>query len=230
MKLREMVRNAAEERLDLKPFEADMRHLLDKYVTAEAPRKISPFDGIGLVELIVKTGIAAAIAERLGNVGSRAAVAETIENNVRAKIVTEMVSDPAFYEKMSELLDEVIRFRKERAEDYEEYLRRIADIVGKVGAGVSDETPKQLDTPGKRALFNNLGSWIGRQGGVAGEIEAGVLGAALRIDARIRSERPDDWRGSTAKENAIRQLLWQELGDKDDVERIFLIVRAQGEY
>jgi type I restriction enzyme R subunit len=39
-----------------------MRHLIDTYIEADAPRKISPFDGIGLLDLIVKTGIAGAIA------------------------------------------------------------------------------------------------------------------------------------------------------------------------
>ena len=39
-----------------------MRHLIDTYIEADEPRKISPFDDIGLLELIVKTGIADAIA------------------------------------------------------------------------------------------------------------------------------------------------------------------------
>ena len=39
--LREIIRKAAGETLDLKPFEADMRHLIDTYIEASAPRKIS---------------------------------------------------------------------------------------------------------------------------------------------------------------------------------------------
>ncbi len=38
-----------------------MRHLLDTYIEASEPRKISPFDNLSLLELIVKTGIAEAI-------------------------------------------------------------------------------------------------------------------------------------------------------------------------
>ena len=81
----------------------------------------------------------------------------TIENNVRAKIVKENLTDPAFYEKMSELLDDIIAARKARAEEYEEYLKQIAELAKKVAAGQADDTPKILDTPGKRALWNNLG-------------------------------------------------------------------------
>ncbi|MCJ7623739.1 MAG: hypothetical protein MUO76_09570, partial [Anaerolineaceae bacterium] len=58
LKLREIIRNASGETLDLKPYEADMRHLIDTYIEADEPRQISPFDNIGLLDLIVKTGIA----------------------------------------------------------------------------------------------------------------------------------------------------------------------------
>jgi len=96
LKLRDIIRNAAGEKLDLKAYEADMRHLIDTYIQADEPRKISPFDDISLLDLIVKTGIADAIATRLGELkGNKNAVAETIENNVRSKIIKEHLNDPA---------------------------------------------------------------------------------------------------------------------------------------
>lgn len=97
--LRDLVRQAAGETLDLKAYEADMRHLIDTYIEASAPRKISPFDDIGLLDLIVKTGIAEAIANKLANVkNNHEAVAESIENNVRSKLIKEQLTDPAFFE------------------------------------------------------------------------------------------------------------------------------------
>ena len=123
-----------------------MRHLIDTYIEADEPRKISPFDNIGLLDLIVKTGIAAAIAERLGGLrGNKDAIAETIENNVRKTIIRENLTDPAFFERMSKLLDEVIADHKTKAIAYEQYLQRIADIVKKVGAGKAEDTPATLD-------------------------------------------------------------------------------------
>ncbi len=62
LNVREIVRLASGESLDTKAYEADMRHLIDTYVQADEPRKISPFDNMGLLDLIVKTGIADAIA------------------------------------------------------------------------------------------------------------------------------------------------------------------------
>ena len=109
LKMREIIRKASGETLDLKAYEADMRHLIDTYIEADEPRKISPFDNMGLLDLIVKTGIANAIATQLGGLkGNKNAIAETIENNVRSKIIKEHLNDPAFYEKMSALLDEII--------------------------------------------------------------------------------------------------------------------------
>ena len=115
LNVREIIRKASGESLDLKAYEADMRHLIDTYIEADEPRKISPFDNMGLLELIVKTGIADAIASQLGGLkGNKNAIAETIENNVRRKIIKEHLSDPAYYEKMSALLDEIIAARKAR--------------------------------------------------------------------------------------------------------------------
>ncbi len=121
LNVREIIRKASGEALDLKAYEADMRHLLDTYIEADEPRKISPFDTMGLLELIVKTGIANAINSQLGGMkGNKNAIAETIENNVRSKIIKEHLNDPAFYEKMSALLDEIIAARKAKAIEYEE--------------------------------------------------------------------------------------------------------------
>ena len=61
LKLREIIRQASGETIDLKAYEADMRHLIDTYIEADAPRTISDFGEIGLLELIVKSGIADAI-------------------------------------------------------------------------------------------------------------------------------------------------------------------------
>ena len=146
LKVREIIRKASGESLDLKAYEADMRHLIDTYIEADEPRKISPFDDMGLLELIVKTGIADAIAAQLGGLkGNKNAVAETIENNVRSKIIKEHLNDPAFYEKMSALLDEIIAARKAKAIEYEEYLKRIAELAKQVEAGQAEETPEQLE-------------------------------------------------------------------------------------
>ncbi|MBL1265847.1 type I restriction endonuclease subunit R [Methylomicrobium sp. RS1] len=214
--IREIIRKASGETLDLKAYEADMRHLIDTYIQADEPRKISPFDDLPLLELIVKTGIADAINQQLGGLkGNKNAIAESIENNVRRKIIKEHLNDPAFFEKMSALLDEIIAARKAKAIEYEEYLKRIAEVAKKVEAGKGEDTPEQLDTPGKRALYNNLD-----------QNEA----LTLKIDETIKQVRPDGWRGVQAREQIIKKALYGVLQDIAEVERIFLIIKAQLEY
>ena len=240
LKLREIIRNAAAENLDMKPYEADMRHLIDTYIEADAPRIISPFDNMPLLDLIVKTGIANAINNLpAGLKGNKNAVAETIENNVRSKIIKEHLNDPAYYDKMSAILDEIIKFRKEQAENYEEYLKKIAELAKRVEAGQAEDTPEQLNTPGRRALYNNL-----RQGAssrsLIGVAESSpwygdaakdeVLNLAIRIDETVKRIRPDGWRGVQAKENVIKAALYGILQDESEVERIFLIIEKQKEY
>lgn len=172
--------------------------------------------------------------------GNRDAIAETIENNVRSKIVKEHLNDPAFYERMSALLDSIIKQRKEKAEEYEQYLQRIAQLVQQVEAGLAEDAPIELTTPGRRALYNNLQPWLAARpdshhvAEPAPAYSAGTsnpaLALALRIDRTVKTVRPDGWRGRPAKENTIKAALFALLQDAGQVERIFLIVKAQGEY
>jgi type I restriction enzyme R subunit len=240
LNLREIIRKASGETIDLKAYEADMRHLIDTYIQADEPRKISPFDDMPLLELLVKTGIANAINQMPDGIkGDRTAVAETIENNVRSKIIKDHLNDPAYFEKMSALLDEIIAARKAQAIDYEEYLKRIAALAKMVQLGQALDTPAPLNTPGRRALYNNLKkelasmptSQLNRPATPFGGVEPDpALELALRIDAGIKTNRPDGWRGVHAREQIVKQAIYNVLLDVDLVERIFLIIRQQGEY
>jgi type I restriction enzyme R subunit len=100
-----------------------MRHLLDTYIRAEESEKLSAFDDLTLVKLIVDLGEQAVDALPKGLRENREAMAETIENNVRRLIIDEMAVNPKYYEKMSELLDALILQRRQDALDYKAYRR-----------------------------------------------------------------------------------------------------------
>jgi len=216
VKLREIIRKASGESIDLKAYEADMRHLLDRYIQADDSEVISPFGDMPLIDIIVKSGISDAINNLPNGIkGNKESVAETIENNVRSKIIKDHLLDPAYFEKMSILLDEIIKKRKEKALEYEAYLQKIADLANKVAKGNTDDTPETLDTKAKRALYNNLNN-----------NEA----LALQIDAAVTVIKPAGWRGKPAKENIIKEAIWKIVNDIDETERIFEIVKQQSEY
>ena len=72
-----------------------------------------------------------------------------------------------------------------------------------------------LNTPGKRALYNNLNR---------------DEGLALRLDEAVKTSRPDAWRGVQAREMVIKAAIYQVSQNVDEVERIFPIIKAQREY
>ncbi len=217
VKLREEIKNASGETLDMKTYEADMRHLIDNFIQAEEPRKISPFaEDQTLIDLIVKTGIANAINNLPQGIKSNnEAVAETIENNVRRKIIKEHLIDPAYFEEMSKLLNEIIKERKAGAVSYEEYLKKIAELAKRVSNPIRDDMPAGITTRAQQALYNNMGK---------------DETLAIKIDEAVLRKRMADWRGDRPKENIIKAELYKILNDENEVERIFRIIKQQHEY
>lgn len=196
-KVRNEVKLASGDYIDLKMYEPAMRHLIDTYIHAEESKKVSAFDDVSLVQLIVERGAAAVDALPDGIRKNKEAVAEAIENNVRKLIIDEHPINPKYYEKMSELLDALIEQRRKEALDYQEYLRRIVELTKKVtNPEVGGGYPAAMNTPGRRALYDNLDK---------------DETLALAVDSSVRSSRQDDWRSNPFKikmvRNAIRAAL-----------------------
>jgi type I restriction enzyme R subunit len=118
-KVRSEVKLASGDYIDLKMYEPAMRHLIDTYIRAEESEKISAFDDMSLVQLIVERGADAVNSLPKGLRENKEAVAETIENNVRKLIIDEQPINPKYYERMSQLLDALIAERRQQALDYQ---------------------------------------------------------------------------------------------------------------
>jgi type I restriction enzyme, R subunit len=214
--LRDEVKRHSGDAIDLKAYEPAMRHLIDTYIRAEESEKISAFDDMSLVQLIVERGNAGLDALPSGIRKNKEAVAETIENNVRKLIIDEQPINPKYYERMSELLDALIRERKEQAIEYEKYLEKIRDLARQVrNPHTTGGYPAALDSRAKRALYDNLEN---------------NESLALALDAEIRGAKRDGWRGNRFKEKEIRNAIRQHIRDEAIVERIFDLVRNQSEY
>ncbi|MFA5432799.1 MAG: HsdR family type I site-specific deoxyribonuclease [Candidatus Paceibacterota bacterium] len=216
LRLREIIRKASGETLDMKPFEADMRFLIDNYIQADPSKRIDPFENQSLLDLIVNSGIGEAISKLPDGIkSSKEAVAETIENNVRQKIIKEHLIDPAYFEEMSKLLKTIIEELRTKKISYEEYLKKMADLAKRVTNAQRDDLPKTIQTPAQRALYNNLGK---------NEEQA------LQIDAAVKRVKQVDFRGDERKENIIKFEIYQILKDEKEVERIFAIIKEQRDY
>ena len=127
-KVRDEVRLASGDYIDLKAYEPAMRHLIDTYIRAEESEKISAFDDMSLIQLIVERGPEAADAKLKGVMKTEEAVAETIENNVRKLIINESPVDPAYYDKMSKLLDALIELRRKGVVSYNSHQIALNDV------------------------------------------------------------------------------------------------------
>ena len=237
-KVRQEVKLASGDYIDLKMYEPAMRHLLDTYVRAEESEQLSAFDDLTLVQLIVERGGEAVKALPEGIRGSPDAAAETIENNVRRLIIDEMAVNPRYYENMSELLDALILERKQEAMHYKAYLARLVELTKKVHSpGIQSSYPSSINTDSLRSLFDNLEDAQiltvrepTEQYGTEPTLDIREA-KVLALDRAIRRVKKADWRGNRFKEREVRNAIKSVLGnDEGLVSTIFEIAKAQSDY
>lgn len=236
-KVRQEIRLASGDYVDMKMFEPAMRQLLDTYIRADHSQGVSAFEDMTLVELISGQGISALDRLPPGIRKNRQAMAETIENNIRRLIIDQSSVNPKYYEKMSRLLDELIRQRKQEAIAYKEYLAEIAELAKRVDQPSASEYPVAINSPARRALFDNLKhiqlpeDWIKTQGEVAETPASAAERAALALDDEIRQTKKADWRGNKLKEREVLHAIRTALGGEAELaDTIFEIVKAQDDY
>jgi type I restriction enzyme R subunit len=195
--VRNEVKLASGDYIDLKMYEPAMRHLIDTYIHAGESEKVSAFDDMSLIQLIVERGADAVKSLPEGIRKNNEAVAEVIENNVRKLIIDEQPINPKYYEKMSELLDALVKQRRQEALDYQAYLAKIVELTKKVkNPEVGGNYPSAINTPGKRALYDNL------------ENDEAL---ALAVHDAVRSSRQDDWRSNPFKVKKVKNAIWATL-------------------
>jgi len=215
------IKLASGDYIDLKAYEPAMRHLIDSYIDAEESKTVSAFDNLTIIDLIVNKGVDAIDSLPKSIQESKNAVAESIENNVRRLIVEVKPTNPKYFEKMSVLLDELIRERKAKAIEYENYLKKIVEFVKKIsGVSGSESYPKNINTRAKRALYDNLDS---------------NEDLAVKVHENIERNKLDEWKGNRIKEkqvrNAIRSALEEfDIHDEKRVAAILNVAKNQNEY
>lgn len=218
VKVRDVVRAASGDYIDLKGYDPDMRHLIDTYLSANPSRVLSSFGDIPLVQLLVERGIDAIKDMPAKTKKEQEAVAETIENNVQKEIVEKRQSNPKYYEKMSALLRELIEQRRNEVINYEEYLKRIVELAKDIRQPESTSRYPECirNSAAMRALYDNLD----------GDEELAVSVHQAILEARL-----DGFRGNIVKERKIRRSIEATLhGDKAKAEGLMKIVIEQGEY
>ena len=232
--IRAAIKRHSGEELDIKPYEADMRHLINTYIQADPADPLGAVDNYSLVELIIETGIHDAIAKKLSQKRnlSRNAVAEGIINNVRKTIIRDQLTDPRFYEQMSKLLDDLIKQRRDDTESYEEFLRKAEVLVKQMtGQASTGEYPSVLNGHTLAAvLFNNLAS-IPANSFRCPEDSDEKANLALEIERAMREKAPAGWKGDDPREKQVLNALFPLLErDQEATQAVFDIIKNQPAY
>jgi type I restriction enzyme, R subunit len=240
--LRAAIKRHSGEELDIKPYEADMRHLLNTYIQADPAASLGELEDMSLTELIVETGIHDAIARKLNEKGklSRNAIAEGIINNVRKTIIRDQLTDPRFYDQMSKLLDDLIVQSRADTVAYEAFLRSAEALVKRLAAKQPEAgVPAALH--GKReatAIYNNLPRILAaRRSGVtvvpepSADYGDSIVRLALEIDRVMRERAPAGWKGDQAREAQVLNALFPLLNrDRDATLALFELIKNQPGY
>jgi len=211
------VKLASGDYVDLKKYEPAMRVLIDRYIAAEESEKLSAFDDMTLVDLIVNKGEDAIKSLPESVKKSQTAVAETIENNVRKLITDEMPTNPKYYTQMSVLLSELVKKRKQDDITYKKYLEEIVALAKKVKNPMDESVSAEINTKALRALYDNLGQDVK---------------IALAVNEAVLNSREADWRGHFQKEKGIKNAIREVLPniENEDLKNLFEIIKEQHDY
>lgn len=225
-KIKEMVKLASNDYIDLKPYEVDMRYILDTYIRAEDTTIVSELENMTLVELLLENTTTTPVESLVqGLPGDDNAKAEIIDNNLQHEIVKKMSSNEVYYGKLSEMLQKIIEERRIEAMTYEEYLRQVVELAQAIlHPEDSSDYPETIkNSEAKRALFDYLGH---------------DEQVAIEVDSAIRQAIRPDWKRNFQKQQNIRLAIYQKLlvygYDEDEAtektNEVFDIAGRQVEY
>ena len=212
IKLREVIGRASGDFLDFKQFEPGMRYLIDNYIVADDAEKIAMFDDFTLLDFILQQ------EDKLNKDGKeQESAAEAIENNIRKKVVQKIVINPAYYSKMSEVLEQLILDRKRGVIAYKQLLARYLELAKNVNNPEDNERyPESVRKSGAmRAFYDNCD-----------ENE----NLAIKLHKAVMSSKMDGFKNNPVKEMRIKRALYQILKDDAMVESLYKIVVEQEEY
>ena len=239
---RAAIKKHSGEELDIKPYEADMRRLLNSYVQADSAEDVGKLDSLPLTDLIIETGIHDAIARKLNAKGklSKNAIAEGIINNVRKTIIRDQLTDPRFYSEMSKLLDDLIKQSRADAATYKIFLQKAEELAKRLARNdPSGGVPAELR--GNReatVIYQNLPQILASASvGVPGvaepvaEYKVEHIELALDIDRVMRELAPAGWRGDQAREAQVLNALFPLMKrDRIATQAVFELAKNQAGY
>ena len=155
---RDEVMKAAGDYIELKNYDSSMRYMIDNYISADSSEMQYKLEEATLLDVIVVSGLDKATKLMPENFKkNKKAMALAIENNIASTIINNKNQNPRYYSKMSELLEELIKMKKEQSLDYQKYLERLIELAKKVkNPETSGNYPKSIHNVRLRGLYDIL--------------------------------------------------------------------------
>lgn len=212
LELRKDIGQASGDFLDLKPYEPDMRYLIDTYIAAGESEKLDILDNFTLLDFIDEKkseGDAKPPTKK-----EQDSISEAIENNATKELVQKHLLNPAFFERMSQVLKKLIEDRKAGVIEYKKLLEEYKKLAEQIkNPALTGRYPATVaDSPIKQALYDNFG-----------EDEK----LTLALHKAFLGSKLQGFKYNLAKQNKIKAALWKILQDDDKVEAVYKILAAQ---
>ena len=224
-KIKEMIKLASCDYIDLKPYEVDMRYILDTYIRADDSKVISELGNMSLVELLLQGKTTTPVDLIKDLPGDSNAKAETIDNNLQHEIVKKMSTNSVYFGKLSEMLQKIITQRKIEAMSYEEYLRHVVELAEAILHPENQGTyPDEIkDSAARRALYDYFE-------------ENKEL--TMDVDGAIRVAIQPEWKRNFQKQQRIRLAIYTKLLSHmyteeratEETNNVYDIAQRQDEY
>ena len=215
--LREAIMKRAGDFVDLKLYDAEMRSLLDNFVTAKHALKLADLEDLSFLDLIKidKDDGGSVDPDVESEVGGERGVAETLVANVRRYIFRKKETNPAEYRKFSERINRLLEdYRKEKIE-YRKLLAEIAKMGKELKGDTAVEDPR-LDTEAKRSLCDNLG---------------GDADLALKVFEAVGASAKPGFRRNAIRRRKVEMAIEDALQGTDfNPLTVYQIVEHQGEF
>jgi type I restriction enzyme R subunit len=214
---REAIKLASGDYSDAKALEPAMRHIFDQYIRANDSEVLGSFDDKGLLDVLVDSGITTFKSQLPKSLQTESAMSETIENNIRKVIIDSHAINPKYYDKLSELLDELIQLRLTQAQDYKTYLEKVKALAEQsLNRPSEKDYPSSLNTQAMRNLYDNLNY-----------DEALVL----RINTAVLTTKRAQWIGHKQKERQVEIAVRDVVGkDYVGLDKLMELIKKQYEY
>jgi len=217
--LKDEIKIKSGDAIDLKLYDPAMRQLIDNYVRAEDSEVLLNMEDMSFLDLIAANGEEAVNKLPKYIKMSEKSVAEVLVANMRKMIINERLSNPAYYDKLSELLNQLLQEQKDGKLQYKELIERLIAKIKDIKGAKKAIYPSAVDTPGKQALYDNLN-----------RDEA----LTLQLHSTIKNHAKHGWRDPNvpAKMKQLRNAIRRLLADLSDEEfnKIMEIIKIQKEY